>query len=101
MNTETKITISILFLFLWVAILFVNVQHPTRFEVIAIYDSLIKADSNTIYDIQYAGRLERYILIQGLVLTGELPPEALYSEIQWFIDRNEQRIEEKNERFRD
>jgi len=73
-------------------------QRPTKNEVITIYEELNKADSLTIFDKKNVGRLERYILIQGLVLTGELEPDALYPEIQYFIDRNKQRTGELNDK---
>ena len=95
----TAVVVAILFL-----LIINNVrihQRPTRAEVITICEELIKADSNTIFDIQYAGVVETYMLKQGLVLTGFLEPEELYPEIQWFIDRNEQRVEAAREKFKE
>lgn len=101
MNSLDKIFIVIMIIVLSVLTGTQLKQRPTRAETIAICDSIIKANSNTIFDKKNAGRLERYILIQGLVLTGELELEALYLEIQWFIDRNEQRIEALNDNLED
>ena len=102
MGDKIVIVTSLIILYLLVAVYGIKIDNcPTRAEVITICEELIKADSNTIFDIQYAGVVETYMLKQGLVLTGFLEPEELYPEIQWFIDRNEQRIEEKNEKFRE
>lgn len=101
MNTETKITISILCIILWIAILFVGFQRPTRAEVITICEELIKANSNTIFDKKNAGQLESclYTLIE--IERGEAHPWELEPHLHWLVDRNEQRIEEKNEKFRE
>ena len=102
MGDKIHITILILLLLSIIIVNKINInQRPSRAEVITIYKELIKADTLTIFDKKNVGRLERYILIQGLVLTGELKPEALYPEIQWFIDRNEQRIEALNVNLED
>lgn len=76
-------------------------QRPTYTEIIAIYDSLIKADSNTIFDKKNAGRLESclYKLIE--IERGEAYAWELEPYLHWLTDRNEQRIEEKNEKFKD
>lgn len=76
-------------------------QRPTHAETIAICDSIIKANSNTIFDKKNAGRLESclYTLIE--IERGEAYAWELTPHLHWLADRNEQRIEEKNEKFKE
>ena len=101
MNTDTRITISILCIILWIAILYVNFQRPSRAEVITICEELIKANSNTIFDKKNAGRLESclYLLIE--IERGEAYAWELDPHLHWLADRNEQRTEELNDNLED
>lgn len=104
MKLDDKIPIAIMIMIL-LSLICVNVmniqQRPTRFETIAIYDSLIKANSNTIFDKKNAGRLESclYKLIE--IERGEAYAWELDPHLHWLVDRNEQRIEALNDNLED
>ena len=104
MSSFDKIFIVIMIIML-LSLIGVNVmsiqQRTTRFEVITICDSIVKADSNTIFDKKNAGRLESclYKLIE--IERGEAYAWELDPHLHWLAMRNEQRIEAKNEKFND
>ena len=92
-------------------------DRPTRAETIAICDticdSIIKANSNTIFDKKNVGKLENclYTLIE--IERNQIPIQSLSNinvwkmrqrlelHLQWLKDRNEQRIEEAREKFKE
>lgn len=95
----TAVIVAILFL-----LIINNVrihQRPTRAEVITICEELIEADTLSIFSKNYQTFIESYTLVQALVLKGDLPVEELQPYIDWLVERNEMRIEEKNEKFND
>ena len=113
-NIKTFIILTIFYLCIittWNAINIAN--RPTYAEAIAIYDSLTKADSNTIFDKKNVGKLENclYTLIE--IERNQIPIQSLSNinvwkmrqrleiHLQWLIDRNAQRIEELNDKLED
>lgn len=80
-------------------------QRPTRAETITICKELIKANSNTIFDKKNSGILEECLLTLIEIEYNEIElteaKRKLKIQLQWLIDRNEQRIEEKNEKFKE
>lgn len=98
-------TLIIIWIF-WIAVVtIINAfdidKRPTKAEVVTICEELIKADSNTIFDKKNAGRLESclYKLIE--IERGEAYPWELEPYLHWLVDRNEQRIEELNDKLED
>ena len=73
----------------------------TQAEVITIVDSIIKADTLSIYSKNYQTFIESYTLMQALVLKGDLPVEKLQPYIDWLLNREEMRQDEAREKFED
>ena len=81
------------------------IQRPTREETIAIAESIIKVNSNTIFDKKNSSILEDCLLTLIEIEYNEIElteaKRELKIQLQWLIDRNEQRIEELNDEFVD
>ena len=96
--------LAIAIIFLGIAVIgntIVNMCQPTRAEVKA----MIKADTTSIFHINNAGILESCLYTLVEIEINDTFPSGLVDNLKnlqkWLADRNEQRIEEENEKFND
>ena len=81
------------------------IQRPTRDETTAIANSIVKANSTTIFDKKNSSILEDCLFTLIEIEYNEIElteaKRKLKIQLQWLIDRNAQRIEELNDKLED
>lgn len=103
MKDKILIRSGLLLMIILLVIMFMEtIKRPTREEVAAMCNSIIRTDSMavSIFHIRNALKMESYILAQGLVLTGDMDPVILYPYIYWLVEREEMRMREENRKRR-
>jgi hypothetical protein len=97
---EMILAIAVIFLGIGMILNFIiDLHQPTHPEVITICEELIEADTLSIYSKNYQTFIESYVLVQALVLKGDLPVEKLQPYIDWLLNREEMRQHEARDKF--